>query len=394
VRIFVLLSRIPWPLEKGDKLRAFNQVKQLAATHEIILCALNTDRKADKQMAFKALQPYCRSVNFIDLPMIGIVINLIKAWFTGKPMQLGYFYNARVQRKIDKLIDEYQPDVIYGQLLRVAEYIRFQSVVKAIDYQDVFSMGMKRRYEIAGFFKKPFFYAEYQRLKRYENAIFADFDIKTIISEPDRQHIDHPKRNEILIVPNGVDHEYFKPMTTEKKYDLVFTGNMAYAPNVNAAQFLANEIMPLVWEKLPQATLLLAGATPDKAVRGLASDRITVSGWLDDIRVAYAGSRVFIAPMRIGTGLQNKLLEAMSMKIPCVTTLLANNALNGKAGIDLLVGETTRELADAVTELLTNAAKADEIGASGFRFVNDYYDWKAATKTLLQAISSLTNASY
>jgi glycosyltransferase involved in cell wall biosynthesis len=374
-------------------LRAFNQVKQLAATHEIILCALNTDRNADKQMAFKALQPYCRSVNFIDLPIIGIVINLIKAWFTGKPMQLGYFYNARAQRKIDKLIDEYKPDVIYGQLLRVAEYIRFQQVIKAIDYQDVFSMGMKRRFEIAGFLKKPFFYAEYQRLARYENAIFNDFDIKTIISEPDRQHIDHPKRNEILIVPNGVDHHYFKPMAADKKFDLVFTGNMAYPPNVNAAQFLAKEIMPFVWEKLPQAKLLLAGATPDKAVRELANDRITVSGWLDDIRVAYAGSRVFIAPMRIGTGLQNKLLEAMSMKIPCVTTFLANNALNGQADMDLLVGETARELADAVIELLSNESKAGEIAESGFRFVNDHYDWKAATKTLLNAISTSVKAS-
>jgi sugar transferase (PEP-CTERM/EpsH1 system associated) len=388
VRIFVLLSRIPWPLEKGDKLRAFNQVKQLAAIHEIILCALNTDPKSDKQLAFKALQPYCRSVNFIDLPFTGIALNLIKAWFTGKPMQSGYFYNFGAQRKINKLINEYKPDLIYGQLLRVAEYIRFHKQPKAIDYQDVFSMGIKRRYEIANVFLKPFFRAEYLRLKRYEREIFDDFDIKTIISEPDRQHIDHPDRDQILIVPNGVDHDYFKPMEALKKFDLVFTGNMAYAPNVNAAQFLAKEIMPLVWQKLPDTRLLLAGATPDKSVRDLASDHITISGWLDDIRVAYAESRVFIAPMRIGTGLQNKLLEAMSMKIPCVTTFLANNALNGTPDRDLLVGETATELANAVIELLTNKTKASEMADSGFQFVNTHYDWKAATEKLLNAISA------
>lgn len=388
MRIFVLLSRIPWPLEKGDKLRAFNQVKQLAAKHEIILCALNSDRKADKQLAFKALQPYCRSVNFIDLPFAGIAINLIKAWFTGKPMQSGFFYNTGAQRKIDKLINEYKPELLYGQLLRVAEYIRFQKQPKAIDYQDVFSMGIKRRYEIAGIFAKPFFLAEYQRLKRYEREIFDDFDIKTIISEPDRQQIDHPRRDEILIVPNGVDHDYFKPMEAVKNFDLVFTGNMAYPPNVNAAQFLAKEIMPLVWQKLPDTKLLLAGATPDKSVRDLANDHITISGWLNDIRVAYAGSRVFIAPMRIGTGLQNKLLEAMSMKIPCVTTFLANNALNGKPDQDLLVGETAGELANAVIELLTNETKASEIAESGYQFVNIHYDWKAATEMLITAIST------
>jgi glycosyltransferase involved in cell wall biosynthesis len=177
-------------------------------------------------------------------------------------------------------------------------------------------------------------------------------------------------------------------MEALKKFDLVFTGNMAYAPNVNAAQFLAKEIMPLVWQKLPDTRLLLAGATPDKSVRDLASDHITISGWLDDIRVAYAESRVFIAPMRIGTGLQNKLLEAMSMKIPCVTTFLANNALNGTPDRDLLVGETATELANAVIELLTNKTKASEMADSGFQFVNTHYDWKAATEKLLNAISA------
>ena len=387
MRIFVLLSRIPWPLEKGDKLRAFNQVKQLAASHEIILCALNSDHDADKQLAFKALQPYCRSVNFIDLPPFGIGMNLIKAWFTGKPMQLGYFYNRAAQRKIDKLIAEYKPDFLYGQLLRVAEYIRFQKQPKAIDYQDVFSMGMKRRFEIAGFFTKPFFFSEYQRLKRYEREIFDDFDIKTIISEPDRQHIDHPNKEEILIVPNGVDHDFFKPMKAEKKFDVVFTGNMAYPPNVNAAQFLAKEIMPLIWKQLPETKLLLAGATPDKSVRDLANDHITVTGWMDDIRVAYAGSHVFIAPMRIGTGLQNKLLEAMSMHLPCITTSLANSALKGKHDVNLLVGDLASELAEAIVSLLSNHEKAREIAASGFQFVNNHYNWKAATENLLAAIA-------
>ena len=383
MKIFVLLPRIPWPLEKGDKLRAFNQIKQLAKNNEVVLCALNTDKKVRKEDAFKALQPHCISVTFIDISKLSILINIIKAFFKGLPLQCGYFYNAKAHKKIRNIIKKHKPDMLFGQLLRVAEYIRHENTSKTIDYQDVFSMGMKRRCDIAPFYMKPFFNMEYRRLKRYEHDIFDDFDVKTIISLPDREHIDHPKKDEILIVPNGVDHEYYTPRECEKKYDIVFTGNMSYAPNVNAVEYLANYILPLVWKKLPDAKMYIAGATPDPRVKKVASDRIIISGWLDDMRDAYAQSKIFIAPMRIGTGLQNKLLEAMAMRLPCITTSLANNSLlASEEKNEILVGDNEQELAEHIITLLTNKDKADEIAQNGYDFVHRVYDWGMATKIM------------
>ena len=383
MKIFVLLPRIPWPLEKGDKLRAFNQIKQLAKNNEVVLCALNTNKKVSKEDAFKALQPHCISVTFIDISNLSILINIIKAFFKGLPLQCGYFYNAKAHKKIRNIIKKHKPDMLFGQLLRVAEYIRHENTSKTIDYQDVFSMGMKRRCDIAPFYMKPFFNMEYRRLKRYEHDIFDDFDVKTIISLPDREHIDHPKKDEILIVPNGVDHEYYTPRECEKKYDIVFTGNMSYAPNVNAVEYLANYILPLVWKKLPDAKMYIAGATPDPRVKKVASDRIIISGWLDDMRDAYAQSKIFIAPMRIGTGLQNKLLEAMAMRLPCITTTLANNSLlASEEENEILVGDNEQELAEHIITLLTNKDKADEIAQNGYDFVHRVYDWGMATKIM------------
>ena len=383
MKIFVLLPRIPWPLEKGDKLRAFNQIKQLAKNNEVVLCALNTDKKVRKEDAFKALQPHCISVTFIDISKLSILINIIKAFFKGLPLQCGYFYNAKAHKKIRNIIKKHKPDMLFGQLLRVAEYIRHENTSKTIDYQDVFSMGMKRRCDIAPFYMKPFFNMEYRRLKRYEHDIFDDFDVKTIISLPDREHIDHPKKDEILIVPNGVDHEYYTPRECEKKYDIVFTGNMSYAPNVNAVEYLANYILPLVWKKLPDAKMYIAGATPDPRVKKVASDRIIISGWLDDMRDAYAQSKIFIAPMRIGTGLQNKLLEAMAMRLPCITTSLANNSLlASEEKNEILVSDNEQELAEHIITLLTNKDKADEIAQNGYDFVHRVYDWGLATKIM------------
>ncbi len=392
MKIFVLLSRIPWPLEKGDKLRAYNQIRCLAKQNEIILCALNTDPKADKQKAFKALQPYCSSINFIDLSMVGTVINLFKAWLTGKPLQTGYFYNQLAQQKINRLIEDYQPDIIYGQLLRVAEYIRHSPLPKSIDYQDVFSMGVKRRYNLAPFYMKPFLGMEYRRLAKYEAEIFDDFPLKTIISKPDRDLIPHKKKKQILIIPNGVDHDFFKPLQAEKKYDLVFTGNMAYPPNVNAAEFLIRNIMPIVWKAQSNIRVMIAGATPDKRVKALAAEKVFISGWMDDIRNAYAESRFFIAPMIIGTGLQNKLLEAMSMRLPSITTPLANAALEGRHGRELLVGSTANELAENILLLINDQQKAIEIANQGYAFVHEKYDWANATSILEDEMKKLISS--
>ena len=386
MKIFVLLPRIPFPLEKGDKLRAFNQIKQLAKRNEIVLCALNDNANVNEQDAFRALQPYCQSVNFIKISKLQVLLGLARAFFKGWPMQCGYFYNRRAAKKIDALIAKHKPDMLFGQLLRVAEYIRHKNIPKAIDYQDIFSYGMKRRADIASPITRPIYTMEYSRLARYEAAIFDDFDVRTIISEPDRALFPHEKRDEILIIPNGVDHDYFKPQETEKQYDLVFTGNMSYAPNVNAVEYLADEILPIVWKTLPETRLYIAGATPDPRVKKCANGKIIVSGWLDDIRDAYAQSRVFIAPMRIGTGLQNKLLEAMSMRLPAITSPLANASLGAKPDEEILVGSNAEDLAQHIITLLTDKEKADRLAQAGFDFTNRVYDWGKATDVMEEAM--------
>lgn len=392
MKIFVLLPRIPYPLEKGDKLRAYNQIKELSKDNEVVLCALNDNPKVDKQQAFQALQPYCSSISFLSISKAQILLGLVRAFFKGLPMQCGYFYNRKAARKVDELIEKHKPDMLYGQLVRVAEYLRHKDLPKAIDYQDVFSYGMKRRADVANFLTKPIFNMEYKRLCRYEAAVFDEFEVKSIISEPDRALIPHPRRDEILIIPNGVDHEFFKPREEEKRYDIVFTGNMSYAPNVNAVDYLANEILPRVWKVIPEAKMYIAGASPDPKVKKAACDRIVVSGWLDDIREAYAQSRVFIAPMRIGTGLQNKLLEAMSMGLPAITTPLANGSLGAKPDEEILVGDNAETLAQHIITLLTDKKKADHIAQAGFDFTNRVYDWGKSTEILEEALKNALNS--
>ena len=382
MKIFVLLSRIPWPLEKGDKLRAFNQIKSLSHNHEIFLCALNDDASVNKNEARQRIQPYCKEIEFIDLPKVKILWNLALAFVKGLPIQCGYFYNKNAHSRIHDFIQRVQPDMLYGQLVRVAPYLQNEKCKKTIDYQDVLSYGMKRRMDTASFYKRPIFKMEYKRLQRYEHQVFDVFDVKTIISDSDRQLIDHPRKNEIVIVPNGVDFEHFTQKESFKIYDVVFTGNMAYPPNVDAVEYLSREIMPIVWKSRPETMLCIAGATPVPSVKAAANEKITVTGWVDDMRDVYAQSRIFIAPMRIGTGLQNKLLEAMAMELPCITSPLANKSLQANENEEILVGNNSQELADAIVRLLTDEDFAKSIAFKGNIFVHSCYDWDKTTAIL------------
>ena len=171
MKIFVLLSRVPYPLIKGDKLRAFNQIKFLSKKNDIILCALN-DSKIYKQEVIEALTPFCKSISIINLSKFSIYINIVKALFTGKPLQVGYFYSKKAKREIDKLIKITNPDHIFCQLIRVSEYVKNYNIHKTLDYQDVFSKGIERRMKISSFYFKPFLKLEYNRLKKYEDYIF------------------------------------------------------------------------------------------------------------------------------------------------------------------------------------------------------------------------------
>ncbi|MBC6607951.1 glycosyltransferase [Hymenobacter sp. BT188] len=383
MKLLVLLSRFPYPLDKGDKLRAFHQLRELAQRHEIYLFALTDEPVTPSALA--TVTPLCKGgLHIHQLRRPRIALNMTRALANGRPLQVGYFHDTKAQRCLDQIMIQFKPDHAYCQLIRMAEYLRphTQRLPCTLDYMDVFSAGMLRRAEKAPQWQRPVFQLEAERLRAYEAAAFEWFRHHTIISDQDRQLIDHPRRAEIEVVLNGIDTNYFRPVQSKKEYEILFCGNMNYHPNVDAAVFLAEEILPLVRQQHPAARLLIAGTTPAPRVQALASPTVTVSGWLSDIREAYAAAGVFVAPMRVGTGLQNKLLEAMAMRLPCVTTPLANNALRGTVGEHLLVGQSAAELAAHISDLLAKAEYAKSLAKRGLEFVRENYNWATATSRL------------
>ncbi len=385
MKILFLVSRVPYPLEKGDKLRAFNHLKLLSEKHEVTLVALN-DTELHPE-AEQVLSRYCKRLHILDISFAVRVLSLISTVFNGKPFSTGYFYNNIGQEIIDDIIEEVHPAHIFCQLTRVTEYVKnVNDIPKTLDYQDAFAKGMEKRISKEPFYLRWLFKIEHKRLANYEAEVFDWFENKIIISNQDKENIAHQAKQNIVVVPNGVDLDYFKPRETEKKYDLLFTGNMAYPPNVESVVFLVNEVLPLVKQHKPNIKLLIAGATPVARVKDLQSDNVKISGWVDDMRDCYAASKLFIAPMQISIGLQNKLLEAMAMNVPCITSELANNALGGTHNQNIIVCKQPQEYTDAILRLLDNHAQAEQLANAGHEFVKQNYGWKKMTEPLIKMI--------
>lgn len=384
MKILVVLPRFPWPLDKGDKLRAYHQVVELSKRHEIYLFAVSHRRVEPEQV--EALEPYCREIRVVHLNRLVCGLNILRNWFSSKSLQMGYWNTKRSKRACKAFARKVQPDVIYSQMVRTMPLVARLPFRKVMDFQDALSMNTERRMEQSRGLWHYLLHFEFKMLRSSEYKAFSVFDALTIISEVDSEAIPHKKNGEIHIVPNGVDFDYFNTNALTRSdvnaFSLCFCGNMAYAPNVDAARYLVNEVMPLVWSRIPSATLLLAGADPKPSVRALASKLVTVSGRLDDIREAYASSQIFVAPMRLGSGLQNKLLEAMAMRVPCVTTSIANTPLGAVDGQEILVGDTPEALADAIVRLLESQDLRDSIAAAGNRFVTTHYSWSSAVEPL------------
>lgn len=385
MKILVVLPRFPYPLEKGDKLRAYNQLRVLSQNNEVYLFCVSHEKVQPEHIA--QLRPFCRDIRVVKLNMITSCKNALRNFFASKSIQIGYWDSKRSRREYKDFEKQVEPDVLYSQMVRTMPLVARSLLPKVMDFQDALSINMERRMEATPNGLRHFaLHFEFKMLRSSEYNSFKIFDALTIISEPDCDAIPHKRNSEIFIVPNGVDFEYFKPQVTEKKYDVVFCGNMQYKPNVITAQFLVDQVMPMVWKVIPDATILLAGATPVKAIRELASDKVFVTGTVEDIRPCYAQSKVFAAPMQIGSGLQNKLLEAMAMGIPCVTSPLANSALGAEPDKEVLIGETPTEVADHIIDLIQSETERKSIIDAASKFVHTHYSWETFGKKLEQIL--------
>jgi glycosyltransferase involved in cell wall biosynthesis len=381
LKLLVMCPRFPYPLEKGDKLRIFHQLRFLGKKHQVLLISIS-DKEISKEH-LDIVKTFVYDIKIFKLSKVRRIFSLAKSVFSKMPFQVSYYFDKEIAKKIKKAAKEFDPDHIYCQMTRMSEYAKHLPYPKTLDYMDAFGVGMERRAEVVNGIYSILYKKEAVRMKTYESEIYSSFDNHSIISEQDANHI---ANKSIDIIPNGIDTEYFVPIEALKKYDIGFIGNMGYPPNIDAAEYLINKILPYLDSK---TKVVIAGARPDKRVKQLSSSTVTITGWMDDVRTAYAESYVFVAPLWLGTGQQNKILEAMAMGIPCVTSSVVNNAIGAEVGKEILVADSEAEFASAIKTLMNDPELYKGIRGNALTFVREKFSWEQSVEKLSQLMMDL-----
>ncbi len=375
----MLTSRFPLPLKRGDKLRLFHQIKYLSRQHEVILVSLTHERVEPSTIT--EMRSYCSEVHLIPLSHFLSLWRGAWSFLRGMPVNVGYFRASAAHRRVMELIERVQPDGIYTQLIRMAPYLEQMSEVLALDYMDAFSLRAQRRTKEGGL-RALFWRKESRRLARYEASVSSKFRHKFIISQHDKEHLEASGVRHLQVLRNGVDASYFQSSgTTAKAFDLVFVGNLSYHANIAAAAYLAGQILPALRSRHPDVKVLIAGATPVRRVWRLVDASVEVWSDVQDIRLAYDAAPIFVAPIFSGSGLQNKILEAMSMGLACITTSLVHRSIGAPPGL-IHVADDVEQFVGRISLLLTDQDRRIQLGEKGRSFVQMEYSWEKCNEPL------------
>jgi len=385
LRIVVIASRFPYPLITGDRLRLFHQIKYLSAFHEIYLLAISEDEVSAIDQSI--IEEYCEEVHIFKVTRKKRYLGVVSRGLGQMPFQVSYFYKRDIDQNIQQLVSTIKPDIAYFQLVRTAPYADKLKIPKVLDYMDAFSTIAQRDADVSTGLRRRIFNIESRRLRNYEKQVSQNFDGKIIISDNDKKLLAIPDLNTIS---NGVDVNYFQPNQGMKVYDLCFVGNLGYAPNIRAIRYLVKEIIPRVAFKMPEIRVLIAGARPDKKLFDLASDVVDIKGPLDDIRLAYSASKLFVAPIFTGAGQQNKILEAMAMGLPCITTSVVNSSINANRD-QIKIAFSKDDFIKFTLRLLKNPELMESIKSEALKFVHDNFSWKVQGEKLDSYLKTIAN---
>ena len=387
MKLVFVANRIPYPPFRGDKLKIFNLACCLAPEHELHLITFyETKKELDYEVE---LLKVFTTVTLIPLKKWQCLLNTVLALFIpGKPLQVGYFHSRKFKTTVKQLLDKIQPQAIHVQHLRMAQQIPLEyRPLALLDLPDAISLYYQRRANhVTSPLLKLAFSFETKRLTKYEHSILPQFPKVLCCSAEDGKHLQelHPDIK-IGILENGVDVQTYAPRSTKNHgpIKLLFTGNMIYAPNVDAVQYFADEIFPSIQEKFPEVVFEIAGQKPTPQVLALAQrDGISVTGFIPNLADAYASATLVVAPLRFGAGTQNKVLEALSMNIPVICSPIGFHGIGLTHGEGIWCEQDTSSFILRINQILSDTPTHKDLATEAGEKIRTRFNWNTIAKQL------------
>ncbi len=367
LRILYLCHRLPYPPDKGEKIRAFHEIRALAERHQVTLLTLSD---ADPLPDLAPLEAMCERVEVFPISRGGSYLRAAMGALHPRPLSLSFFESKEMAARVRELARRERFDVAVVYCSSMAPYAALAPDVPALlDMVDVDSAKWAQYARFAPIPLRPVYALEARRLRRYEASLAGRFQrVVLATGNETRLYKTNAPTARAETVLNGVDVDFFQPLDLPKaaKPTLVFTGQMDYFANVDGVVHFARQVFPRLRRRHPEAELLIVGRAPVAAVRDLGElPGVQVTGAVGDVRPFLARAWAFVAPLRIAQGVQNKVLEAIASNLPvaCTERVLAGLADGGfRGGRDLLAAASDEEMERAVATLIEDEERARETG--------------------------------
>ena len=394
MKILIISTRLPYPQDSGAKIRAFQLLKALVASHEVTL--LTFYGSPEEEEHFAVLAKMGVKVVPILFPRIDVPVRLreiVSGCFSRVPFTVGKYRDRRMAEAVAVLTPGH--DVIYCEHMHMAQYLSaFDGKLKVLDAHNVEAQIAERLAKIeTNPVKKLLLAWNHRAMSRYEGEICRMFDLILAVSEQDRAfYRDVYQAPNAVLLENGVDLDYFhKPLQQhEERVKLVFVGTMGWMPNSDGVKFFVSEVLPLIRADFPEVEVDIVGKNPPADVRRLAEvPGVHVTGTIDDVRPYVWSSQVVVVPLRFGGGTRLKILEAFAMWKPVVSTTLGCEGIACTHDKDILIADSAGDFAAAVLRLLRDAELQNRLSQNAFQLVERDYSWLNLGSKLLSYFENL-----
>ena len=384
MNILYVCHRFPFPPKRGGKIRPFNMIRHLQQNHRVTVCSLA--RSAAEGEEGRGIAPHCTHFEMAQVSNPVQALRMVARLPLTTPSSMGFFWSPELKQKIDALLAREKFDLIFVHCSSVAQYVEdVQGIPKILDFGD---MDSQKWLEYVHY--KPFplslgYALEGRKMERAEKRLARKFDLCTATTRAEWQTLEDSQTGAATDwFPNGVDADFFKP--DGEGYDadtLSFIGRMDYYPNQEAMFRFCAEVWPRLREKRAQMKLLIVGADPIPAVKKLGElPGVTVTGSVPDVRPFVLRSAAMVAPLKIARGTQNKILEAMAMGVPVVSSRTAAGGVDAVAGEHLLVADTADEYVAAILRICDDAGERARLAEQGRARMLSHHAWPESMRRL------------
>jgi sugar transferase (PEP-CTERM/EpsH1 system associated) len=394
--ILFLTHRLPWPPNKGDKVRSHHLLKHLAARHRVHLGTFIDD--PDDEQHLPAVEAVCASVHASRLHPRSAKIGSLSGLLRNEPLTLAYYRDAALQAWVQRLRRSGTLDAVLVFSSSMAQYAEGTQQPLLVDFVDVDSAkwtdyAPAHRWPMSWLYRR-----EGVQLLGYERAVAARAQNSFFATEKETElfrTLAPECATRVAALCNGVDVQHFMPQPQHAspyaagELPVVFTGAMDYWPNIDAVTWFAQAMLPALRAQWPAVRFHIVGRNPSPAVRALAGEHVAVSGTVPDVRPYLQHAAAVVAPLRLARGIQNKVLEAMAMGRPVVAASVCAEVIDATPGEHLLTATEPADYVARLSALLADRAQADAIGLAGRSRVQQVYSWDGQLAVLDRHLAAL-----